>query len=80
MRARKLSVWLVAGAIAWAGAVLSGSVAMAADPAPLDDAGCLACHDGKKGELTVTGANGKPRPLHPVAADKFGKSVHARLQ
>ncbi|MBK9605783.1 MAG: cytochrome c3 family protein [Betaproteobacteria bacterium] len=80
MRARKLSVWLVAGAIAWAGAVLSGSVAMAADPAPLDDAGCLACHDGKKGELTITGANGKPRPLHPVAADKFGKSVHAKLK
>ena len=53
MGARKLSIWLVAGAIAWAGAVLSGSVAMAADPAPLDDAGCLACHDGKKGELTI---------------------------
>ena len=32
MRARNLSFWLVAGAIAWAGAILSGSAAMAADP------------------------------------------------
>ena len=79
MGARKLGVWLVAGAIAWAGAVLPGSAAMAADPAPLDDAGCLACHDGKKGELTIAGANGKPRAMHPVAADKLGKSVHAKM-
>jgi cytochrome b subunit of formate dehydrogenase len=40
----------------------------------------LACHDGIKGKLEVPGAQGKPRELRSIAADKFGKSVHANMQ
>ena len=45
----------------------------------LDNATCLTCHDGKKGKLEVPGAQGKPRALHSVAPDKFGESVHAKM-
>src|SRR6478609_1485305 len=62
-------------------------VAAAADaPAPppaqtaLSDTGCLACHDGHKGELSIAGPNGKPRALKAVDKDKLAKSVHAKLQ
>jgi cytochrome b subunit of formate dehydrogenase len=80
MGIRRLAGWLIAGAIGWVGVALPGAVAVAADTAPLNDAGCLTCHDGGKGALTVVGANGKSRPMHVVAADKFGKSVHAKLR
>ncbi len=46
----------------------------------LDNATCLTCHDGKKGKLEVPGAQGKPRALHSVAPEKFGDSVHAKME
>jgi len=55
-------------------------VASAASAQALDNATCLSCHDGKKGKLEVPGAEGKPRALHSVAPDKFGQSVHAKMQ
>lgn len=73
-----LAKWLLAGMIGWSGAVLPG--AWAADPVKLDDAGCLTCHDSGKAAISTAGANGKPRTMHMVAADKFAKSVHAKLQ
>jgi len=51
----------------------------AADPQPLSDAGCLACHDGSKA-LARTSVDGKPVPLHGVAAAAIAKGVHAKLQ
>jgi len=79
MGARKLAGWLVAGMIGLAGMVLPGFVAMAADPPALDDAGCLTCHDGRKGDLNVPDAKGKPRPLHVVVPAKLAAGVHAKL-
>lgn len=52
----------------------------AAGPQKLDNATCLGCHDGKKGKLEVQGAGGDKRSLHHVSPDKFGKSVHARME
>ncbi len=62
---------------------LPGTRAQAAEPpAPtLDNATCLTCHDGKKGKLEVPGAEGaKPKTLHAIPTDKFGKSVHGRME
>jgi cytochrome b subunit of formate dehydrogenase len=52
----------------------------AAPVATLDNASCLGCHDGKKGKLEAPTAQGKPRALRPIAADKYQKSVHALMQ
>ncbi len=46
----------------------------------LDNAGCQSCHDGKKGKLEGKDAEGEARELHPVLTDKFGKSVHSKMQ
>src|ERR1035437_232009 len=48
--------------------------------ATLDNATCMSCHDGKKGNLEVPGADGKPRALRNLARDKFDQSVHANMQ
>jgi cytochrome b subunit of formate dehydrogenase len=64
-------------AVATVLAALSGS-ALAAEK--LDNATCLSCHDGKKGELEVDAADGEKRALRSVAHDKFGKSVHAKME
>jgi len=45
----------------------------------IGNADCLVCHDGKKGKLEVPGADGDKRALHSVVADKFSKSVHAKM-
>lgn len=45
-----------------------------------DNATCQTCHDGKKGKLEVPGADGEDRPLHDIDPDKYGKSVHARME
>jgi cytochrome b subunit of formate dehydrogenase len=80
MNKRRFAGVVLAVLVGWLGSGPGGAPARAADaPAPqLDDAGCLACHDGRKGDLTITGANGKPRPMHAVKADALGKSVHAK--
>ena len=46
----------------------------------LDNAGCLACHDGKKAKIEVPGKNDEKRTLRHVDTRKFGKSVHADMQ
>ncbi|GAO36503.1 cytochrome C [Sulfuricella sp. T08] len=45
----------------------------------LDNASCQTCHDGKKEEIKVPGAEGKMRPLHAISGDKYAKSVHAKM-
>jgi cytochrome c551/c552/cytochrome b subunit of formate dehydrogenase len=45
--------------------------------ATLDNASCLGCH-GNEG-FSVTGPDGRPRPLH-VVQEKFELSVHAKRQ
>jgi cytochrome b subunit of formate dehydrogenase len=59
----------------------AGLNAQAQQPAPsLDKASCLSCHDGKKGKLEAPTTAGKPRALHSIAPDMFGKSVHSTMQ
>ncbi len=45
----------------------------------LDNATCQSCHDGKKGKLEMLASNGDKRPVKTVVPDKYGKSVHARM-
>ena len=59
---------------------LATPAAHAADAPALDNAGCLTCHDGKKGKVEMPKADGKPRAVHAIAPDKFDKSVHSRMQ
>ncbi|MDD2929006.1 MAG: hypothetical protein PHY50_04195, partial [Sideroxydans sp.] len=59
---------------------MSSSLALAETrPATLNNAACLACHDGKSTKLHGRDSNGEKRELHAVAPEKFGKSVHANL-
>src|SRR6266567_9324409 len=83
-RLRRIAIygWLIG-----AGLGLAGVGAIAADEAPkastaatLDNATCLSCHDAKKSKIQVPDAQGKPRPLHAIPADKFGQSVHFTMQ
>lgn len=74
MRFRRFALW---AAMACLSGLLIGGQASAATP--LDNATCLTCHDGKKGELEAPGAEGKSRTLRSVAPDKFDKSVHAKM-
>ncbi|MBI4984422.1 MAG: cytochrome C, partial [Rhodocyclales bacterium] len=64
-----------------AGAVLAAQAApAAADAAKLDNAVCLACHDGRKGKLEVAGKEGAQRPLAAVNAIKYAKGTHGDMQ
>ena len=54
-------------------------VTLPATAQPLDNASCLSCHDGNKGKLEVSAAEGEKRALRSVAPDKFGQSVHAKM-
>ncbi len=62
--------------------LISSSSAMpaASSGGKLDNATCQTCHDGKKGKLEVAGADGEMRPLREVHSDKYGKSVHAKME
>lgn len=51
-----------------------------AAPPVLSNATCLSCHDAGQKAPQVPAAEGKTRPLHGIAPDKFGKSVHATMQ
>jgi cytochrome b subunit of formate dehydrogenase len=44
------------------------------------NAGCIACHDGKKGKIEVPGPDGKMRTLGHVDMRKFGKGIHGEMQ
>ena len=75
--------WLLGACLSLPGFAQTAAAPVAAPAATaqtLDNATCLSCHDGKKGKLEVPGAEGKPRALHGVAPDKFGQSVHAKMQ
>jgi len=83
MGINQLAAWFAAATLCLAGSL--GSAAAANSPASpaahkLDNATCQTCHDGKKGKLEVPAADGAKRPLHEVNTDKYGKSVHARME
>jgi hypothetical protein len=85
MPTNKFAAWLAAASVCLAGSLASGIVAAANAPAPalsqkLDNATCQTCHDGKKGKLEVPKADGEKRELHAVNTDKYGKSVHAKME
>ena len=87
-RLRRLAIggWLLAGLLGLAGvpghaAEQGAAAAPAATPAAaLDNATCLGCHEAKKPKLETRDAQGKPRPLQAIPADKFGQSVHFTMQ
>ncbi|HET9463157.1 MAG TPA: cytochrome c3 family protein [Thiobacillus sp.] len=86
MHSSQFAKWVMAFAACVAGALATLPV-MAADSQPsahasqtLDNATCLACHDGKRGKLEVPGADGENRALHEIIPDKYGKSVHAKME
>ncbi|EHR69670.1 cytochrome b subunit of formate dehydrogenase [Burkholderiales bacterium JOSHI_001] len=70
---RKLAVWL------WLlGLGLVWPVALPA--APLDNAACWACHDGKSQTIQRPGPAGdKAQAMHGVAPEAYAKGVHAKL-
>ena len=59
---------------------LAHAAAVAAPLPGLDNAGCPTCHDGQKGKLEVADADGEKRELRDVHSDKYGKSVHAKME
>ncbi len=74
-RARhKAASALIARAALALGLLMPG-VAVAA----LDNAGCLACHDGKSAKIEVAGTDGKPRVLRGMAAERYAAAVHGKM-
>ena len=59
---------------------LGAHAAEAAAAPALDSATCLTCHDGKKGKIEAPTPAGKPREVHNIPPDKYGKSVHGRME
>lgn len=70
----------VAGALTTLPVTAADSQQAAHASQTLDNATCLACHDGKRGKLEVPGADGENRALHEIVPDKYGKSVHAKME
>ncbi|MFI4939957.1 MAG: cytochrome C [Burkholderiales bacterium] len=60
------------------GAVLLFQAQAMAEPAGLDNATCLSCHDGSKEKLKIQAEAGE-RALNAINPDKFGKGVHAKM-
>lgn len=84
MHISKFVTWIAAAAVCLAASVASSATIAAAskDAAPphkLDNAACQSCHDGKQGKLEMLGSNGEKREVRSVLADKYGKSVHAKM-
>jgi len=88
MSIKKSSLWsvsatifLVSTAVIWQTEIqavqLDGKHASATGK--LDNATCQSCHDGNQKEIKVPGAEGKMRPLHVIAEDKYAQSVHAKM-
>ena len=65
--------WIARAALAL-GMLMPGVAAAA-----LDSAGCLACHDAKSAKIEVAGANGKPRALLGMAAERYAGAVHGKM-
>jgi cytochrome b subunit of formate dehydrogenase len=68
---------------AWPAFAASSAAAKAATPAAefeLDNASCLTCHESKKGKIERSGSGGSSRIVNGVSNEKFGKSVHAKMQ
>jgi len=86
MSSSQFAKWVTAAAVFLSSALLAlpsaaaTKAAPAAAPPSLDNASCQTCHDGKKGKLEAPGADGDKRELHAISADKYGKSVHAKMQ
>ena len=86
MGTNKFAAWVVAAAVVVAASMTIGSAAAASSKseAPvaqkLDNATCQTCHDGKKGKLQMLASNGKKRDVKTVTPDKYGKSVHAKME
>ena len=82
MAAKHSRRWLLAGIASLFWNCVPPAVA-ADGPTPaikLDNASCQICHDGGKGDLSITDAKGKKRALHSVNGDKMARSVHAKMQ
>lgn len=76
-----VTIFLVSSAGIWqtdAQALQAGGK-LAAAANSTDNASCQVCHEGGRKEINVPGAEGKMRPLHAVAEDKYAQSVHARM-
>lgn len=82
MRTSQFAKWFTAVALCMAGILTTLPATAASAPASqtLDNATCQSCHDGNKGDLEVPGADGEKRPLHNIDPDKYGRSVHARME
>jgi cytochrome b subunit of formate dehydrogenase len=77
MNIRKLATSIVSGLVA--GTMLLLQTHAIAEPAGLDNASCLSCHDGHKEKPKVQTADGE-RALNAINPDKFDKGVHAKMQ
>lgn len=85
MRTSQFAKWIMAAVcLSGALATLPATAATQENSAPaaqkLDNASCLSCHDGKKGKHDVLDAEGEKRALRDVSPDKYGQSVHAKLE
>ena len=86
MHSSQFAKWVMAVAACVAGAlttlpVTAANIQQSAHASQtLDNTTCLTCHDGKQGKLEVPGADGENRALHEIVPDKYGKSVHARME
>ncbi|HAL36619.1 MAG TPA: cytochrome C [Polaromonas sp.] len=86
MHTSQFAKWVTAAVFCLSGA-LTALPAMAADieknvPAAqkLDNATCQTCHDVKKSKIEMSGPDGKKHSLHAIGSDKYGKSVHAKME
>jgi cytochrome b subunit of formate dehydrogenase len=77
MTLRKIASWLAMGL---ACATLTVVARAETAPASLSAASCLSCHDAKKPKIKVTGDEGGERALNAIKPDKYGKSVHAKME
>jgi cytochrome b subunit of formate dehydrogenase len=90
MHKSRITLWILASVIslsgvltAWPALAASSVAAKAAAPTPepkLDNATCLTCHDSKKGKIEMPGIGGEKHTVKGVSNDKYGKSVHAKMQ
>ena len=84
----RLTLWILAFLFSLSGVLTafpaiaaSSTAAKAAAPEPkLDNATCLTCHDSKKGKIEMPGIGGDKHTVKGVNNDKYGKSVHAKMQ
>ena len=88
MRTHRLTLWLLAFVVGLMGtftpvpaAAAKATKAAVAQAEPLlDNATCLGCHDGKKGKLEMPGVGGDAHTVRAVSNNKYGNSVHAKMQ